>query len=669
MVRFRRRTLQQQQQQHYPNGIGVVVIVITAVSNIVVVHHSKLVLILICVIIVVVIRTSTIVQQQQLIWNDDQLRLSSMLSLPVVAVLIYQDDTNDKDDSIPNTKITTTTADANSSDLLTYDKCFVHEPIYVTNVIRNPRRHNKKSSNKNNDTDTTASSKEDSSNKDGAYLIHPNPKQCGTLRRTIWKTGYTILYESTSTSTVTPTNSTSSPSNHIINIAYEIEQRQSNCSLPLQMFHLDNQNGLGAHLHLWSQAYCNNNNNNNTMGTAATTTTSTQYRIKTYNPHWLWRDQMYCSSIHQHHRPMASPWTCYFPKMEDRCPNDNVITNHKRRTAPLLHPDINRDDNVDHYDDYFRDIPNVTSPYNNNDRCRSLQWPNTKKNRNNKRDRHSNSEPNTEEEENNNNDTAAEAAIALTTRSISKYISEYRAATTEYIFQSIHPMIVQEAERQIGLLFESSSSNNNINHNNNNNYEDKTTTTPTTSSMVPLDMITVHLRWGDKFFEMDLVSIEEYVQAIVDMLQIIHDNNNDKSDPEYDRQQQANANPIDNTTAAHIYLASEDPNAVSEFLQYTQLYYPNWNIYIDRTITELHQFRPNVGNRASWTTKNTKGRAGLIALGSLLVGMESKYYILTTGSNWSRIMNELRTNVIHKRCCINNSKNCTHMIDLRPGEW
>ena len=448
--------------------------------------------------------------------------------------------------------------------------CLVHEPLYINNVVRHPKRK-PLTKNTNDSTAATTTTNADT----GEYLIQPTPPQCGTLRRTIWKTGYTIV----------PNDA----------VAYEIEQRQTNCSAPVQIFHLDNQNGLGAHLHLWSQAYCNLGSTNN------------HDRIKTYNPHWLWRDPTFCPDHTNEH---ASPWNCYFPHMEDRCPNDDENASHH------------------HHNDHR---PNVTSPYHHQYRCPQLQWPH----------QHSKTtKPNPDDY---------------------RVISEYRAATTEYIFQSIHPLIVQEAERHIGWLF-----------GNNNAARDDATVSPLTTEVVgaiavPPDMITVHLRWGDKFFEMDLVPIPDYVQAILDMLQMIHDdkNNIDNNNSSNNR----HFHPVNHTTPAHIYLATEDPRAVTEFLQYTQQHYPHWTIYVDRTVTELTTFRPNVGNRASWTTRNTHGRAGFTALGSLLVALESRYYILTTGSNWSRLLNELRLNVIEKRCCPANTTNCTRMIDLRPGEW
>ena len=190
-----------------------------------------------------------------------------------------------------------------------------------------------------------------------------------------------------------------------------------------------------------------------------------------------------------------------------------------------------------------------------------------------------------------------------------KLLQQFRAASIEYLFHSISSLITEEAQRQIGIIFQ--------------------------SRYVPDDLICVHIRWGDKFFEMKLPIIQEYIDA-VNLL-------------------------TNNATTANIYLATEDPKALQEFIQIAPR---GWNVYHDVTLTELNAFRPVKGNRASYTTKNTKGRAGLVALGSLLVGLEAKSFVLTTKSNWSALMNYLRTNIIDPRC-----GNCTRMIDLRPGIW
>ena len=121
---------------------------------------------------------------------------------------------------------------------------------------------------------------------------------------------------------------------------------------------------------------------------------------------------------------------------------------------------------------------------------------------------------------------------------------------------------------------------------------------------------------------MDLPPIQEYVHAVKALL------------------------PEDSETV-NIYLATEDPKAYKEFMEGIP---SGWNVFSDITLHEINPFRPQKGNRASWATRNTKGRAGLVALGSLLVAMEASKFVLTTKSNWSTMMNHLRTNILDPRC-------------------
>jgi hypothetical protein len=93
----------------------------------------------------------------------------------------------------------------------------------------------------------------------------------------------------------------------------------------------------------------------------------------------------------------------------------------------------------------------------------------------------------------------------------------------------------------------------------------------------------------------------------------------------------------------------------------------HWNVYLDQYYLEYLPYRLKTGNAYNAhvdTVKATKGQFGLVALGSLLVAMESNDYVLTTGSNWSRLINELRKNVINLRC-----DDCTMLIDLVEGEY
>ena len=69
----------------------------------------------------------------------------------------------------------------------------------------------------------------------------------------------------------------------------------------------------------------------------------------------------------------------------------------------------------------------------------------------------------------------------------------------------------------------------------------------------------------------------------------------------------------------------------------------------------------------------TLGRHSLI---SLLIAMEARHYIITTGSNWSRLIDELRTNVLNAKCEIEKSaidsrigdSYCTTVMDLMKGD-
>lgn len=116
---------------------------------------------------------------------------------------------------------------------------------------------------------------------------------------------------------------------------------------------------------------------------------------------------------------------------------------------------------------------------------------------------------------------------------------------------------------------------------------------------------------------------------------------------------------------ANIYLATEDRRAVQQFKDAATP--KGWNVYVDQYFMDMRQYR-TVGDETIWQTNNlnaekSKGRAGLVALASLLLSIEADDYVLTTGSNWSRLMNELRKNVLNPRC-----NGCTNMVDLSPGE-
>jgi len=189
-----------------------------------------------------------------------------------------------------------------------------------------------------------------------------------------------------------------------------------------------------------------------------------------------------------------------------------------------------------------------------------------------------------------------------------------RAAATEYMFHNVSNVVIEEAERQLKLVFP--------------------------GGIVPPDLITVHIRWGDKVIsEMKKVPIQEYIDGVRSILAARNE-----------------------TSQVNIFLATEDPDAFSEFMNVAP---DEWNIYIDQYFHDMKPYRPEkaFGQNNNMNADKTKGRAGLVALGSLLVAVEANDFVLTTASNWSRLINELRKNVLDPRC-----KGCTHMVDLRVGK-
>eukprot|EP00397_Hematodinium_sp_SG-2012_P041166 GEMP01045275.1.p1 GENE.GEMP01045275.1~~GEMP01045275.1.p1 ORF type:complete len:402 (+),score=105.44 GEMP01045275.1:195-1400(+) len=185
----------------------------------------------------------------------------------------------------------------------------------------------------------------------------------------------------------------------------------------------------------------------------------------------------------------------------------------------------------------------------------------------------------------------------------------FRAAAVEYLFSNVSPALVRQAEQTYAVVFGDRKS----------------------------PLITVHIRWGDKKKEMELVPIEDYVEAVSRLL-IRHDI----------------------TDTPILYISTEDPSAAAAFKSSSPR---TWEMFTDHMVTEMQHIRPKRGNHAVTSAMVSHGMAGSTSLASLLLAMESQYYVLTTGSNWSRLINELRTNVVDPRC-----GNCTDMIDLREGE-
>jgi len=114
------------------------------------------------------------------------------------------------------------------------------------------------------------------------------------------------------------------------------------------------------------------------------------------------------------------------------------------------------------------------------------------------------------------------------------------------------------------------------------------------------------------------------------------------------------------TPIANIYLATEDPEAVTEFRKALPA---GWNLFVDQYLEDTSRHRVDEYNGSPKMAKALNGKAGLLALGSMLVAMEANDFVLTTKSNWSQLMDELRRAILDPRC-----GNCTSMIDLRKHQ-
>ena len=182
----------------------------------------------------------------------------------------------------------------------------------------------------------------------------------------------------------------------------------------------------------------------------------------------------------------------------------------------------------------------------------------------------------------------------------------FRAAAIEYLFANLNPKLVHVAEKAIPIVFGPKG--------------------------IPDNLITVHVRWGDKSKEMNLVNQTEYFNAIEQLV-----TKHQLSDP-------------------HVYITTESKEGLDKLIEEIKIQGKSWKV---------HHYEAAVYNGNMSPTSvaaNSQGSLGLHSLISLLLAMEAKYYIITSGSNWSRVIDELRTTVVDVAC-----GNCTDSVDLREG--
>ena len=188
---------------------------------------------------------------------------------------------------------------------------------------------------------------------------------------------------------------------------------------------------------------------------------------------------------------------------------------------------------------------------------------------------------------------------------------DFDTAAVEFLFSHLSPLVVARAEAQIRTIFGDEG--------------------------IPRPMITVHVRWGDKVAgagaEMEMVNISTYLDA-VSLLVETHS---------------LGSNPA-------VFLATKDTEAYGQFRRVAP---SGWRVY--------------AGMDGRARVKAHRDDAGIDSLAALLIAMEAYYFVLTTASNWSLLMDELRRAVVEPRCrggsllSPASLGSCSDMIDLRPS--
>jgi hypothetical protein len=173
----------------------------------------------------------------------------------------------------------------------------------------------------------------------------------------------------------------------------------------------------------------------------------------------------------------------------------------------------------------------------------------------------------------------------------------------------------------------------------------------------PDELISLHVRWGEKGKESDLVPIETYIQSVHQLI------SKHSLDP----------------NSVTVLLTTEDPAALVQFKQkapekWKLLSYQN---SVSSPLDPNREFKVNdrgffsvifdylCGRRSMDHASSSGGHIGLESIISLMLSLEARFFVGTCSSNWSRLINELRDAKREPSC----GYNCTDFIDLMPGGW
>lgn len=137
----------------------------------------------------------------------------------------------------------------------------------------------------------------------------------------------------------------------------------------------------------------------------------------------------------------------------------------------------------------------------------------------------------------------------------------------------------------------------------------------------PTNLITVHVRWGDKHREAPQTAISRYINAVRAF----------------------------NLTQPVVYITTEDLGALRAFTEHAP---PEWSVKHYTAATSKYATGAQNAPK-NFAAHNPK--AGLHSMIAFILGMQSKYFVLTSTSNWSRMFIEM---------CVFRQSNACVITDL-----
>jgi hypothetical protein len=102
-----------------------------------------------------------------------------------------------------------------------------------------------------------------------------------------------------------------------------------------------------------------------------------------------------------------------------------------------------------------------------------------------------------------------------------------------------------------------------------------------------------------------------------------------------------------------IFLSTESPKASKMFKKHPFVVKKKWKVY---------EYQKTISKKEGYTLADfaNQGPLGLQCIVNILLAMESRYYVLTSASNWSTILAGLLNGIVNPDC-----HHCADWIDLK----